>query len=283
MTAAPPHAGSFPATPWTLVGRAARPDTPVPMPPRAPVESPGRRSLGELVELYRGPLLGYLRRRHGLAGEAAEEALAAFVADRVVAGRLAARADRGRGRFRTLLLVALDRQVIDGLRREGRRGRGRTNSAVPPDSLPCPDAARAQAAAEREWARRVLDRALAQAAGACHARGRSDVWLVLEQRLILPALDGLAPADAAALGRRLGGLSPTAVSNLLVTGKRLLARHLRATVAEYARPGEVDDEVRALWRAFAAGSPASPASPASKPPAGIEPATVALQKRCSAS
>ena len=277
MTAAPPHVGSFPATPWTLIGRAARQDTPVPpTSPRPRVESPGRRSLGELVELYHGPLLGYLRRRHGLAGEAAEEVLAAFVADRVVAGRLAARADRGRGKFRTLLLVALDRQVIDARRREGRRGRGRTTTAVPVDALPCPDAARVEAAVEREWARRVLDRALAEAAGACHSRGRSDVWLVLEQRLILPALDGLPPADPAGLGRRLGGLSPAAVSNLLVTGKRLLARHLRATVAEYAGPGEVDDEVRALWRAFAA-----PQAP--KPPAGIEPATVALQKRCSAS
>jgi hypothetical protein len=203
------------------------------------------------VTLYRDPLLAYLRRRHGLRPEAAEEMLQAFVADRVVAGCLAARADRGRGRFRTLLLVALDRQVVDQYRRT--RQARLTVKAVGPaavEALPCPDAERVCRATERAWAEQTVRAAVASAAAYCRRTRRGDVWLVLEQRLVLPALDGLPPPGNAELAGRLQ-ITPTAVSNLLVTAKRLLARELRAAVGRYASTEEVDAEIRELWAAFA--------------------------------
>ena len=241
--------GAFPMTPWTLVQDAAPAEAGRPLP-----EGGGRRSLGELTELYRQPLTLYLRRRHGLADADADDVLGAFVADRVVAGRLLSGADRQRGRFRTLLLVALDRQVIDWRRANGRHARHGRHTRADVDVAAVADGAgeSAEAALTRAWARQVLGGVIADTSRHCQQAGRGDVWLVLEQRVILPALDGLPPVGNAEIAARLGeGVTAAGVSNLLVTGKRLLARKLREAVAAYAPEAEVDDEVKELWAAFA--------------------------------
>jgi hypothetical protein len=231
----------FPLTPWTLIHRVNEPvaDEPMDVAPR-------RWSLGELVEMYRQPLLFDLHRRHRLCGNSTDETPAGFVANRMVHGNLVHHADRSRGRFRALLLVALDRHVIDEYCL--RRRRVPIDGRVPVDQT----AARveqAHEAVERAWAKQVLSGVITSVAKHCLSNNRSDVWLVLEQRVILPALDGRAPVGNADLAARLG-IEPAAVSNLLVTGKRLFIRTLRQAVTTYAWPGEIDDEIRDLWITF---------------------------------
>jgi hypothetical protein len=60
-------------------------------------------------------------------------------------------------------------------------------------------------------------------------------------------IDGEKPESYDTLVTRLGLESPSQASNLLVTAKRMFARHLRAVVAEtVADPDQVEEELREL-------------------------------------
>ena len=254
----------MPMTPWTLVGLAGRPATPWPLPtPRNAEHGPGTRpkgprhaSLGHLVQLYWLPLREYLVRRHRLPVDSAEDILQGFIADIVMERELISRADRDRGKFRTLLLVALDRYLVSQRRKRTAQKRGGGVDTVPfEDQQPSP-LADAVAAADRLWARQVLMDACARARQWCDARDRLDLWLVLERRIIFPALDGLPRPSHNDLAEqlRLEGDpddAAKAAANLQVTAKRLLARCLREIVGQYAKEEEVDDEIRELWATFA--------------------------------
>lgn len=266
---APRSPRQMPLTPWTLVNLAGRPATPwpptytsggstrAPTRPR-PKRKPGEpQPLGDLVQLYWLPLREYLSRRHRLSPDEAEEALQSFITDVVVAGKLVQRADKDRGKFRTLLLVALDRHLISQIRRSTaakRGGNAQTRSYLDGDATaPHSDAAKA---AEMLWARQVLMDACGRARQWCGRRDRYDLWIILERRIILPALDGLPRPSHAQLAEQLGlegtpdEVAKTAV-NLQTTAKRLLARCLREIVGEYAEADQIDEEIRELWATFA--------------------------------
>ena len=248
----------MPMTPWTLVGLAGRAATPwpLPQPARDAADVSPRQNLGNLVQLYWLPLREYLVRRHRLAVERAEDVLQGFITDIVVAGELIQRADRDRGRFRTLLLVALDRYLISQRRKQTAQKRGGLVATVSFDDQQAANREDAVAAVGRLWARQVLMDACARARQWCDARDRLDLWIVLERRIILPALDGMPRPSHADMADelRLAGTPDEAAktaANLQITAKRLLARCLREIVGQYADDEEIDDEIRELWATFA--------------------------------
>lgn len=111
---APQHGGrermsGFQDTRWSLIAAARE------QPQRA------RQALEQLCRAYRPPVLAYLR-RSGMAGIDAEDLTQAFFVHFLERGWYAD-ADPRRGRFRSLLLTALRRFVIDQRLHEGARKR----------------------------------------------------------------------------------------------------------------------------------------------------------------
>jgi RNA polymerase sigma-70 factor (ECF subfamily) len=189
----------------------------------------------------------HLRLRRGIGAEAAEELAQAFVVSKILERHLIARADRGKGRFRTFLLTALDRFAANALRDERlRRGvplEGLSGRADPAPTL--------DEAADAVWAREVLGHALRRMRDECRRHARDDVWAVFEGRLIAPALDDARPVPYEDLVRVLQRSSTSEGFNLLATAKRAFARALRSVVGEYEKDaGRIEEEITALRAAL---------------------------------
>ena len=121
----------FPTTVWTTIAKAGASD---------------RGALELFAERYRPPVVEYLRRR-GFEGNDVED-LCQDVFLRVLAGGVLAKADRSRGRFRSLLLAVTTHVIQD---------RFRKRREVPVEDLDPPQDDRDF---DRGWAWHLTERAL---------------------------------------------------------------------------------------------------------------------------
>ena len=235
---APEDFRGLPATDWSLVAHAGRRG-----------DEPGLDSLNELLSRYRPALKAHLVHKKRIPPTEADDLIQGFMSAKILEGGLIARADPEKGRFRTILLTALDRYVISVLRREGAKKRSPDQGFVSlddsPDQLgavpPPPDPF------DVAWAHELITEALARVKTECTASGRSAYWSVFDCRIVAPILDGSEPLPYEQVVEKFGFRSPTEASNALVTAKRLFVRALRAVVAEYASDNRgIDKEIEEL-------------------------------------
>jgi RNA polymerase sigma-70 factor (ECF subfamily) len=173
-------------------------------------------------------------RYKGLTLERAEDLIQDFMLE-ILNKNLLAIADPRRGKFRTLLLTALDHFAVSRHRYEtaAKRSAGEMASLDALEAgVTAPDRSPA-AAFERAWALDVLARALASMKQECEESGDAARWLVFEGRIVAPLLDDTAVPEYAELCRELGLPDEKATMNILVTAKRHFARTLREQIREY--------------------------------------------------
>ena len=241
----PPNRGSqrFPTTHWSLVGRAGG---------RADAGA-GRVALGELLRIYLPALRAHLLGPMGIARDRAEDLLQGFLADKVLEQNMIAAADPGRGKFRTFLLTALERFVIDAHRRESAAKRTPRGKLLDVEEFGHRAAKHHNPshAFDRAWAGEVLSEVTRRLRAECQQSGKPHLWAVFEARMLLPIIDGIAPPAHEELARRHALPSAAHSANALTTAKRLFTRTFRDVVAEYAKDeAEVDSEIRELWEIF---------------------------------
>jgi RNA polymerase sigma-70 factor (ECF subfamily) len=175
----------------------------------------------------------------------------------VLEQRLIGHADPQRGRFRTFLLAALDRYVVDAHRHSAARKRSPrgdiSDIADHQDTLASGSAnAPRTDAFDLAWAREVLGEVLSVMRQQCEQTDRADLWSVFEARYLKPATEGVEPEPHESVARRLKLDSPQAAGNLLITAKRMYTRIFMSVVSRYAASkDEVREEVSELWRIFA--------------------------------
>ena len=227
----------FPTTSWSLVALAAS-------------EGPEaeQKALADLLIRYLPALQAHLVCSKRLEPDRAADLLQDFVADKVLERDLIAQADRQLGKFRTFLLVSLDRYWLNQLRNQEAQKR-KVDRAEPlgehADRLA---AANAEADAfDTSWARNLLTETMKRMQTECEATGRKQLWEVFECRVLTPALQGAEPPGYDVIVRRFGFRSPSQASNSLATAKRMFARLLRSAVGEYAASDEeIDEELEDL-------------------------------------
>lgn len=165
--------GRFDTTRWSLVLQARG-------------EPVGARSaLESLCRTYRPPVLAYVRSR-GYPVDAAEDLTQAFFM-RFLERAWHASADPERGRFRTFLLTALKRFLIDANieARALKRGGGvRFESIEDGDSEQGTDAEAPDRVFEREWACTVLSAAFSRLRAEAEQAGRLPMFERLSEFLI---------------------------------------------------------------------------------------------------
>lgn len=227
-------ASRFPTTSWTRIRQAVA----------------SQEELGVVLGIYWSPVYAYLRRR-GNDREAAKDLTQGFLACVLLERDLLATADSEAGRFRTYLLTALGRYVIDEHRREhGRRGQRPTVTipveqevleAAEPDETDDP-----LRAFERQWATTILNLTIERVEADCRARGLDPHWAIYEARISRPACYGSEPVPVDELAAELG-VEGREVYSMLNTVKRKIRNTLEALVLETLDdPSDLDRELADL-------------------------------------
>lgn len=230
---------AFAETQWSLVRRAGQASA-----------QTRHVSLGTLLQRYLPALRAHLTIDKKLPVDRAEDLLQGFVADKVVEQNLVALADPARGKFRSFLLVALNRYATDQFRREGAAMRGGqaggTSPQRDPNELISPQAQPSDQF-DLVWARELVARALQLMSGECQETGRGEIWEVFDCRVVRPAFEGVGPMPYDALIQKYGLQTPIQTYNLLTTAKRMFTRCLHAAAAEYAgSDGTAEQEITDL-------------------------------------
>jgi DNA-directed RNA polymerase specialized sigma24 family protein len=221
-----PQPGGFEPTQWTLIAEASDPAHPL-----------HDEALAELLCIYRPALCSHLIRRRRFAVEQADDIVQEFIVRKILQYNLPARADRSRGKFRTLLLTALDNFV------RTRTATDEPRTSLPETHDPSDGSLSPDETFDIPWARQVLHEAIRRMSLECQHTGRADIWDVFECRIIAPTLSGAEPVDYQTLVVRHKLQSPMQASNILITGKRIFERTLRSVIAQYAGDEDIETEI----------------------------------------
>lgn len=229
----------FPTTQWTLVGQAG-----------LEFNETRRDALNELLRRYWAALRTHLIAKKRIESNLADDLVQGFIEKKILEKDLVSVAERGRGRFRNLLLTALDNYVANEMQKKNAQKRAadratsldvdeRSQMAVGGDS--------ADHAFDQAWAKQLLNQVIERMEAECQTDGRPDIWRVFQGRVIAPIMEGADPTDYDEIVAECGFKSPAQASNALVTGKRMFARLLRSAIAEYASSDEeIEVEIQEL-------------------------------------
>jgi RNA polymerase sigma factor (sigma-70 family) len=232
---------AFATTRWTIVNAAGR-----------PTDEHASAALAELCEIYWPPLYGYLRGR-GYSAEEAKDLTQGFFA-RLLETQGIRSADPTRGRFRSFLLTALKRFVINEYERVTAERRGGRHPHL---QLDLTEAERTFTAAhrneetpdrlfDRKWAAIVLERALARLRHEYDAAGKAHV-----AQALLPYLTESTDLPSYRIVAADLGLSEGAVKVAVHRLRQRYGAMLRAEVADtVAGDHDVDAELRDLLKAI---------------------------------
>ncbi len=206
-------------------------------------------ALNELLLRYIPVLYWYLGRHHGLDVHQREDLVQGFIASKILERSILKQADRARGRFRTFLLNAFQNYIRDELRRAGAARRMPPGGALLP--LEEADGVNDDCMLDRQfqhaWVGQVVTMAIQGMERECQQNERADVWTIFQRRLVEPMLEGAAPPPYGELIKELNLDSPSQAANLLITAKRMFARHLHAVVVETVEdPVQADAELEEL-------------------------------------
>jgi RNA polymerase sigma factor (sigma-70 family) len=245
-----PSSDRFVTTRWSVILSCAGSAVPTGL---------ARNALSQLCQTYWRPIFAFVCRRGYSVADAQDLTQDFFVT--VLEGKLLHRADPERGKFRTYLLKALNDFLHDARDKQRAKKRGGGMQFVSwddwmaeaPSQLSISEHSLKSWTAERifdlRWAATVVERALRRLAEECESHGRRRVFDVLSNAL------GAERADVSYvdLGKRLGAPEAT-VKRLLHEMRERYRALLREEVADTVeKPDSVDEEVRYLCAALAAG------------------------------
>ena len=220
-----------------------------------------RAALGALCQTYWAPLYGFVRSR-GYSTHDAQDLTQSFFAY-LLEHQIYARADPGKGRFRSFLLAALKNFMADAYAHDHALKRGGADAFLPleegraaaAESLFQTHAGSAEPSHEDQlfeqtWAETLVQKSLAQLSADYAAEGKQSLFQHLRVFVAgspdpLPAYEQLA----AAVGIPASSLR-TYVTRLRAHYREILRSHVRETVAN---DGEIDGELHELFRVLSGG------------------------------
>jgi DNA-directed RNA polymerase specialized sigma24 family protein len=217
-----------------------------------------RDALSQLCQTYWRPIFAFIC-HHGYSVPDAQDLTQDFFV-MLLEGHLLQRADPSRGRFRSLLLKALNDFLNDARDKKRARKRGGDVQFIAWDEwmaeLPSQFSVSARESeswpAEKvfdvRWAATVAERTLSRLGEECERRGRRRIFDVLSGCLAAERED----VSYANLSKTLG-VPETAVKRLVHQLRKRYRALLREEVADtIERPNELEDELRYLCAALAA-------------------------------
>ena len=231
----------FPTTCWCEI-RSARTSS----------DARQREVIDRLIKTYWKPVYCYLRHK-GYANAQAKDLTQGFFHNVVLRKDLFKRADEAKGRFRSLLLTALNNYVTS-MYRHGVAEKRRPEDGVV--SLQDFDEASLVAIAKTMspddaftyiWASVLLQDVLTEVEQRCSKDDKTVHWQVFHARILLPIMAGTEPESLAELCRRFGIESTARAANMVVTVKRRFQTAIKDRIRQYVDlEEEVEQEIRDL-------------------------------------
>jgi len=206
--------GQFPSTQWTfLIHRANQNEV-----------------KAHLYQLYFRPLYCLLQRK-GFSQADAREYTQDFLTEILFGREFFAKADKDRGKFRSLLVKSFINHVNGILRKKRDRTYDPTASVLHeiPDTVPDDPLD----AFNYAWATEILHRALNDVKDRCAQEDLKTHWHLFRQRVLDPILENRQPPSLPELCERYHVKSPSKVSNMIVTVKRRLQTALIQHIRSY--------------------------------------------------
>ena len=212
----------------------------------------GNRALiGLLMNRYWKPIYCYLRRK-GYNNEQAKDLTQGFFHEVVLERRLIENADAAKGRFRSFLLMACDRYLVNVQQMEVAQKRKPKGRLVPLDIIEPLELPHSLMNSNPEdtfrytWISDLLERVLEQVEAKCYEDGKTVHWCIFRDRLLRPIIERIDPVSIKELCATYGVEDSAKVSNMIVTVKRrfqtTLKQHLRnSVISDEFMEGEIEE------------------------------------------
>jgi len=224
-------AGAFLTTHWSLIDQVGSDD------------HQDQALIGLLINEYWKPVYCYLRRQ-GYNNEQAKDLTQGFFYQVVLGRDLFEKADQTRGRFRTFLLVALNRYLIQVEQKKSAHKRIPQSRLISLDNIDVPDVDKAHAALNPEdafnyaWVSNLLEEVLDDLEATCRRRHLIVHWTAFQERVLGPILEGHDPPGLGDICKRHGIDDTAKASNMIGTVKKIF----RATLEQHVRRSVLSDD-----------------------------------------
>lgn len=205
-------------------------------------------ALSQLYRTYQYPLYAFLR-RSGKSPQDAEDLTQSFF-EHLLAKKVLRRVDPNRGKFRSFLLASLKNLLANEWDRSHAAKRGGKHTIVSLDETAAEDRYQQEPSHnstpdklyEQSWRLTVIDSALQKLRDKYRARGKSEMFEALQDRLI-DAADSDSYTELAAKLNMGEGAVRMAVRRMRERFHYLLRAEIAHTVES---PSEIDEEIRYL-------------------------------------
>jgi len=222
-----------------------------------PVDKNKNRALiGLLLKRYWKPVYCYLRRK-GYDNEQAKDLTQGFFHEVVLGRGLIAKADRSKGRFRSFLLIALNRYLINIREQAGAQKRIPRDRLVPLDTVDTIKLPHFITESAHEdsfnyaWVSQMLEQVLKQVEAECSRDGKTAHWNVFRDRVLCPIMEGVAPPSLKDICDQYQIRDDAKASNMIVTVKRRFQAALMTILRETVLSDEqVASELEDLKKFF---------------------------------
>jgi RNA polymerase sigma-70 factor (ECF subfamily) len=219
-------------------------------------EEKDRALIGLLLNRYWKPVYCFLRRK-GYDNEQAKDLTQDFFHEIVLGRSLIQRADQSKGRFRSFLLTALKRYLINVERAKEAQKRIPKDKLVsledidPADLPQITSELTAEASFDYGWTSALLGRVLDEVEAQCNADGRAVYWHVFYDRILQPIKERAYSPSVQETCDKYGIADGIKLSNMIVTVKRRIQSVLKKHVCNSVMSStEVSEEFETIMRFF---------------------------------
>ena len=219
-------------------------------------EDGNRALIGLLMNRYWKPIYCYLRRK-GYNNERAKDLTQGFFHEVVLERHLIENADAAKGRFRSFLLMALDRYLVNVQEMETAQKRIPKGRLIPLGMVEPPELPQSLMRSAPEdtfryaWISDLLERVLQQVEAKCYEDGKTIHWCLFRDRLLRPIIERIDRVSTKELCVKFDIEDSAKVSNMIVTIKRRFQATLRQQLRDSVISDEhVEGEVEEIQRFF---------------------------------
>jgi DNA-directed RNA polymerase specialized sigma24 family protein len=219
-------------------------------------EEKERALINLLLSWYWKPVYCFLLRK-GYNNDQAKDLTQDFFHEVVLGRSLIQRADRSKGRFRSFLLTALKRYLINVTHAQEAKKRIPKDKLVSLDDIDPADLPQitpeltAEASFDYGWTSALLERVLNEVESQCHADGRAVFWHAFYDRVLQPIKERTDPPSVQITCNKYGIADGIKLANMIVTVRRRIQSVLRKFVCNSVTSETlVDEELEAIIRFY---------------------------------